>query len=392
MKKVLGLILELNPFHNGHKYFIDEAIKKVNPDIVIAVTSGNYTMRGEVSVIDKFTKAKLLLEAGIDLVLELPFISAINSADLFALNSISILSKFKITDLAFGVELDNLDKLLKMKDIIDSDSYNNIIKEKLALGLSYSASSYKTLTELCKDDELINNFTLPNNTLGIQYLRSLDKLNEKINIHLIKRISNNYYDKEATSSISSATSLRVLLEENKSIEDFVPKFNEKINYINPKLIEDNLIFLLRYKFATTNIDDLKNILGVNEGIENRINNFIYKSTNYKELLENVQTKRYTANKIKRLFLHIIMNTNIKYQNNTNYYLRVLAASNPGLAYINKLPKATKAKIITTFKNKENDELVNIEVQATKIYGLITKQPNIYLDEYKMPIIGGRNDN
>lgn len=392
MKKVLGLILELNPFHNGHKYFIDEAIKKVNPDIVIAVTSGNYTMRGEVSVIDKFTKAKLLLEAGIDLVLELPFISAINSADLFALNSISILSKFKITDLAFGVELDNLDKLLKMKDIIDSDSYNNIIKEKLALGLSYSASSYKTLTELCKDDELINNFTLPNNTLGIQYLRSLDKLNEKINIHLIKRISNNYYDKEATSSISSATSLRVLLEENKSIEDFVPRFNEKINYINPKLIEDNLIFLLRYKFATTNIDDLKNILGVNEGIENRINNFIYKSTNYKELLENVQTKRYTANKIKRLFLHIIMNTNIKYQNNTNYYLRVLAASNPGLAYINKLPKATKAKIITTFKNKENDELVNIEVQATKIYGLITKQPNIYLDEYKMPIIGGRNDN
>ena len=392
MKKVLGLILELNPFHNGHKYFIDEAIKKVNPDIVIAVTSGNYTMRGEVSVIDKFTKAKLLLEAGIDLVLELPFISAINSADLFALNSISILSKFKITDLAFGVELDNLDKLLKMKDIIDSDSYNNIIKEKLALGLSYSASSYKTLTELCKDDELINNFTLPNNTLGIQYLRSLDKLNEKINIHLIKRISNNYYDKEATSSISSATSLRVLLEENKSIEDFVPKFNEKINYINPKLIEGNLIFLLRYKFATTNIDDLKNILGVNEGIENRINNFIYKSTNYKELLENVQTKRYTANKIKRLFLHIIMNTNIKYQNNTNYYLRVLAASNPGLAYINKLPKATKAKIITTFKNKENDELVNIEVQATKIYGLITKQPNIYLDEYKMPIIGGRNDN
>jgi hypothetical protein len=87
-----------------------------------------------------------------------------------------------------------------------------------------------------------------------------------------------------------------------------------------------------------------------------------------------------------------MNTNIKYQNNTNYYLRVLAAYNPGLAYINKLPKATKAKIITTFKNKENDELVNIEVQATKIYGLITKQPNIYLDEYKMPIIGGRNDN
>lgn len=391
MEKVLGLILELNPYHNGHKYFIDEAIKKVNPDLVVAVISGNYTMRGEASVIDKFSKTELLLANGVDIVLELPFISAMNSADLFAFNSLSILSKFKITDLAFGVELDNLDKLNKMKEIIDSDAYNEIVKEKLFLGLSYSASSYKALSELISDTEIINNFTLPNNTLGIQYLRSIDKLKKPINIHLIKRINNNYYDKFTTNKISSATSLRLLLEDNKDISDFIPNLDFKVNYINPKIIEDNIFYLLKYIFFNNDISFFQTIFGVNEGIENRISSFLTKSNNYQELLENVKTKRYTTNKIKRLLLHIIMNTNKDYQDKANYYLRLLGSSDQGLTYINSLPKTTKSKIITSFKNLEKDDLVQTELKATKIYGLLTNQPNIYLNEYKIPIIGGKND-
>lgn len=389
MEKILGLILELNPYHNGHKYFIDEAIKKVNPDLVVAVISGNYTMRGEASVIDKFSKTELLLASGVDIVLELPFISAMNSADLFALNSLSILSKFKITDLAFGVELDNLDKLNKMKEIIDSDAYNEIVKEKLFLGLSYSASSYKALSELISDTEIINNFTLPNNTLGIQYLRSIDKLKKPIDIHLIKRINNNYYDKFTTNKISSATSLRSLLEDNKDINDFIPNLDLNVKYINPKLIEDNIFYLLRYVFFNNDISFFQTIFGVSEGIENRISNFLTKSKTYKELIENVKTKRYTTNKIKRLLLHIIMNTNKDYQDKANYYLRLLGANDLGLTYINTLPKTTKSKITTSFKNLEKDDLVQIELKATKIYGLLTNQPDIYLNEYKTPILGGK---
>lgn len=389
MEKILGLILELNPYHNGHKYFIDEAIKKVNPDLVVAVISGNYTMRGEASVIDKFSKTELLLASGVDIVLELPFISAMNSADLFALNSLSILSKFKITDLAFGVELDNLDKLNKMKEIIDSDAYNEIVKEKLFLGLSYSASSYKALSELISDTEIINNFTLPNNTLGIQYLRSVDKLKKPIDIHLIKRINNNYYDKFTTNKISSATSLRSLLEDDKDINDFIPNLDLNVKYINPKLIEDNIFCLLRYVFFNNDISFFQTIFGVSEGIENRISNFLTKSKTYQELIENVKTKRYTTNKIKRLLLHIIMNTNKDYQDKANYYLRLLGANDLGLTYINTLPKTTKSKITTSFKNLEKDDLVQIELKATKIYGLLTNQPDIYLNEYKTPILGGK---
>ncbi|MCK9470790.1 MAG: nucleotidyltransferase family protein [Bacilli bacterium] len=392
MKKVLGLILELNPFHNGHKYFIDKAIEKVNPDIVIAIISGNYTMRGEASVVDKWTKTKLLLESKVEIVLELPFISAINSADFFALNSISILNKFKITDLAFGVELDNLEKLKKMKDIIDSDLFNSAIKEKLNTGLSYSASAFKVLNELVHDLEITENFTLPNNTLGIQYLRSIEKLNKNIKVHLIKRIDNNYYDKHTTNKISSATSLRVLLEEDKNIEDFIPSFNENLNFYNPKLIEDNILYLLKYNFYNNHISHFSNIFGVSEGIENRIYSFLDKINSYQELIDNVKTKRYTPNKIKRLILHIIMNTNIKYQDKANFYLRVLGASNSGFEYINTLPKTTKSKIITSFKNKEDNELVQLELKASKIYSLLTDQKDLYLNEFKVPVTGGRNDN
>jgi len=393
MQKVLGVIVELNPFHNGHKYFLDEAKNKVNPDIVIALTSGCYTMRGEVSVVDKFTKTRQLLSQGVDIVLELPFLSAMNSADLFAYNSLNILSKFKITDLAFGVELANLEKLLEMKKIIDSNIFNEKIKEKLDLGFSYSSSSYQVLKELTNDKELLENFTLPNNTLGIQYLRSIEKLGKKIQPTVIQRIKNNYYDTVATSEIASATSLRILLENDESIKKYVPDFGFEIDYQNPKAIDEKLLLLLRKKFIEHDLTYFNSIFGVNEGIENRIASFLFKVNSYQELINNIKTKRYTTNKIKRLLLHIIMETSNKYFNKPNYYLRILGANQTGLNYLNTLPKATKEKIITSFKNLEENKLVKMELKATKLYGLLTNKINLYLEEYKVPIIiGGKNDN
>jgi predicted nucleotidyltransferase len=136
MSKVLGLILELNPFHNGHYYFIQEAKKRVNPDYTIAVLSTNFTMRGDISVFDKFQKTNLALKAGINLVMELPFLSAVNSADFFAYNSVKILTDMGITDLAFGTELDDIGKLEQMKAIIDSPFFQEVIRESLAKGFS----------------------------------------------------------------------------------------------------------------------------------------------------------------------------------------------------------------------------------------------------------------
>src|SRR5690554_879840 len=137
MRKILGLILELNPFHNGHAYFLKEASARAAPDLTVAVVSGNYTMRGDLSVIDKFAKTKLLLKAGVDIILELPFVSAVNSADYFAANAIAILNEMAITDIAFGVELDDLARLTRMKKIIDDPGFDREVRAHLAKGLSY---------------------------------------------------------------------------------------------------------------------------------------------------------------------------------------------------------------------------------------------------------------
>lgn len=377
--KVLGIVMEANPLHLGHKYFIDKAKETVNPDITIAIVSTNFSMRGDISVIDKFTKTNALLDLGIDIVLELPFKAYLASSDYFAYNAINTLLKFKITDLAFGAEAKDLGELLELKRIKSSLDNSTIVKENLKKGYSYSTSIVKAIKEYTNDQNIITQISLPNNTLAISYLNAIDKLNKKINNTLINRIDNNYYDKEINSKIASATSLRERLINNLSIDEYTPI---KLDYIDLNKANDNLYKLYQYKMISTDLIDLKNILGINEGIENRLMNFINCSS-YNDYINNVLTKRYTLTHIKRLILHILNNSSDEEQ--LYDYLRILGLNNNGKKYLNKLDKNIKQQIITNIKNTDN-KLLNSELQSTKLYGIITDRFDLYLDEYKLPII------
>ena len=187
MKKVLGLILELNPFHNGHKYFIDKAIKDINPDVTIAIISSSFMMRGDPMIMDKFSKTKILLDYNIDLVLELPFISGVNNSNYFCDNAVKILNDFKVTDICFGAETDDLDQLLYLSKLNESDAFNKTIKKYIDQGFSYPTSSTKAIFDLTNDYNLTTSFSLPNNTLAIGYLKSIN--NTDIKPHIIKRIA-----------------------------------------------------------------------------------------------------------------------------------------------------------------------------------------------------------
>lgn len=376
MKKVLGLILELNPLHNGHKYFIEKAINEIKPDVIVAVTSTNFTMRGELSVINKFEKVQKLLQLGIDIILELPFIGAVCSADYFAYNSIYSLNKLNVTDIVCGVELNDINKLNYLDEITSSDNFNNNVKDFLSNGYSYSTACNKALQMITDDEELIINYSLPNNTLALQYLKAIKQINPNINLNLIKRINNNFYDEEISGTISSATSIRNLIRENKVINDYVPF---EYNLIDINKSENILFNLVKYKFINNDF----NYLGVKEGIENRIANQIEKSSNLEELINNSQTKRYSSNLIRRLLLHIIMETN---QNESQRidYVRILGFNKKGKLYINKLSKEIKNQIITSPKNTNNKICIN-ELKATKLYDLLTNQ-NLYKEEFKIPII------
>ena len=391
MAKILGLVLELNPFHNGHDYFIKEAKKRCNPDITIAVLSGNFTMRGDLSVLDKFQKTELALAAGIDLVFELPFLSAVNSADYFARNAVKILTELKISHLAFGVELANPEKLLRMKEIIQNEAFQAEIRNELNKGLSYPAAAFRALGKLTTDEEIISHFPLPNNTLGIEYLRALDELNHGAEVELIKRLDNNYYDEETTGALSSATAIREVLRRGGDVSGFVPDYGA-VSYLDQNVAENKLLCLLQYLFAIKDPEEFQQFWGMSEGIEKRIANFVQKAKDYRDLVTNIQTKRYPQNKIKRLLLHIINNTPKEYENRHHHYLRMLGSNPRGLEYIRRLPKNVKSKIITSFKNQAENPLVRAELAATQIYAVVAGRPELTMEEYRIPIItGGRNE-
>lgn len=379
MKKVLGIVLELNPFHLGHEYFIKEAKKIVNPDVTISVISSNFTMRGDPMVIDKFSKTKMLIDNDLcDLVLELPFISGVNSSDYFTSNSINILKSFKITDLCFGAETDDINILYKIIDLLESSNYQTELKNYLDKGFSFSTSSFKAIQNITDDLEIIKNYPLPNNTLAIGYLRALR--GTSIVPHIIKRIDNDFYDDTINNSgFCSASALRKAITENKTINDFVPEYVRNYNILNPKMLNDNLFYLLRYRLLK---DDFKDVSLVYEGIENRLQSFI-NSKDYDEFTRNVQTKRYPENKIKRLILHILLDISSKLDYQYIYYLRILGMNSIGKKHVSTLPKETKEKIITSFKNK-NDEIVKIELTSTKLYGIISNNYDLYKEEYNIP--------
>lgn len=378
MKKVLGLILELNPFHNGHKYFIDEAIKKINPDITIAIISSSFMMRGDPMIMDKFNKTKILLNNNVDLVVELPFISGVNNSNYFCANAIKILNDFKVTDICFGAETNDLDQLYKLVELNESIQFEDCIKKYLNLGFSYSTAANKAILDITNDINLTTLFSLPNNTLGIGYLKEIK--NTKIKPHIIKRIDNNYFDENVQENLlNSATAIRNELKNNKDISSYIPSYDCKL--YNPNTLENNLYKLLQYSLLTNK--DYNNIKGVSEGIENRLINFINCEC-YNDFINNVKSKRYTVNKIKRLILYILLNIDKKYENSYCYYLRILGLNENGKKHISSLNKEIKSEIITTFKNKDDNELVKIELSVSKLYGIITNNYNLYKEEYNIP--------
>lgn len=379
--KILGIVIEANPFHNGHLYFINECKKQLNPDLIVAIASTSFTMRGEISLLNKFDKTNVLLNNGIDVVLELPFSQSTQSADFFCDASIRNLALFGITDLAFGSEIDNQMAINKYVDIITSNSFLRDLEVNKSFDMSYKNNYAKVLTNYLSDKE-IELFNKPNVTLAIQYLKTIKQNNLNINSHIIKRINSDYHDQTINNDIASATAIRSALSNNLPFENTLPKesYNCLIDY---NKATNNFINLIKYQYQIANNNNLNQ-----EGI----NNYIIKNGDFSSLnslQQSLKNKRYTINRINRQILYNLLNIDAPYKYHP--YLRILGMSSKGKDYLNTLNKEIKNIIFSgtkELKKQDNEtKIINeIELNATKLYSIITNDDTLIKKEQQLPII------
>ena len=315
--KVTGIVVEYNPFHNGHIHHIQKARELTNCDILIAVMSGNWVQRGEPAIIDKWERAKCAIAHGVDLVVELPFLYATQSASEFAKGAINVLKALYVDSIVFGSETNNLEELKEISEL----SYNvDRFKEVLNEGYSYPAAYGYFATAYG-----------PNDILGIAYLKEIQGTN--IVPYTIKR-TNQYHGNELD-VIASASAIRKGLLNNEDITHTTPMENLPI----PKTWEDYYP-LLQHILLTSTREHLQSLLLVDEGIEKHLINQAKVSKTYEEFINRCVVKRYTKARIQRTLVHILTQTLKQDKINANHqvYIRVLARNEVGQNYIKTLRK------------------------------------------------------
>ena len=360
---ISGIIVEYNPFHNGHIYHINKTKELTNPDLLIAITSGNFSQRGEISIINKFEKTKAALEHGIDLVVELPYIYTLQNASVFGYRSIEILNKLYINNLVFGSETNNLEEL---KDFASYNIQIDYLKEIMDQGNSFP-----------KAYGLLAGNLYPNDILGISYLRAIE--NTDIKPYLIQRT--NSYHGEELSSIASANAIRLAIKENRDYSLATPI------EIKEPLFNDDLYPYLQRLLLTMDPKQLSNIFLVSEGIENLLISNAYKYDNYNEFVNACVSRRYTKARIQRILMNIINQISKKEVENLEplNYIRVLGFNNKGRQYLKTLRK-DEANIVTQFKNIP-ESYKQIEWKVANMYASFTANRQAYIkQELKGPII------
>ena len=367
--KKIGIIAEYNPFHNGHLYHLNK-VKEMFPDsFLILVLIGNFTQRGEISIINKWDKTRIALNYGYDLVVELPFLFATQSASFYAKGAIEILNKLECDYLVFGSESNDVDML---KDLVNitykNKNYESLVKKYINVGNNYPLACSLALKDLT--GKLIDK---PNDVLALEYVRCIKLLNSKIKPISIKR-TNNYHEENINKEITSATSIRRNLKDTTKIKNTMPScaisLISNINY-------GKYFDLIKYQIISS--DSLDDYLDVDEGIENKLKKAINNSKNLNELILNVKSKRYSYNKIQRMLLHIVCKIK-KEENDLNLnYIRILGMNNNGKKILKEIKNKIDIPIITKYK-KKYDVLFSIDKKANLIYSLLTNYD--YNNEYR----------
>ncbi|SHG88380.1 nucleotidyltransferase [Virgibacillus chiguensis] len=374
-----GLIVEYNPFHNGHVYHVQHAKKLAKTDCIIAVMSGSFLQRGEPAMIDKFHRAKAALKEGVDIVIELPYTFAVQSSELFAKGAVLALHALQVSSICFGSESGDINHFKEsyQKLTKNMDTYQVALKQNLNRGLAFPEAS-KNAYEIIGLSSM--NLTQPNNILGFSYLKTIYDYHLPIQPLTIQRTQSGYHDKTIYGSIASATSIREAIQKEDSI-------TASIRNAIPQTMYEQLITykrtastwhtweayfpLLHYRASTMSAQELSLIQGVDEGLEYRIKKTAKHAHTFQDWMEKLKTKRYTWTRLQRMCVHILTNTKKSdiealYNLTAIPYVRILGFTKQGQKYLHERKKTLVTPIIHQM-SRNMHPMLQMEEKASNAY-------------------------
>lgn len=389
--KIAAIICEYNPFHNGHLIHIDQTRKMTNCDYVLCLMSGNFVQRGEPAIFDKYLRALTALNCGADIVIELPTIYSINNAEQFAYGAINMLSKIpEITHLSFGSEAGDINVLKNAANVLlnETSQYQNELAKNLSQGMAFPQARALALQSVY-GIELNGVISSPNNILGIEYLRALARTSSHITPVTTRRSGQGYNDcGDSNVFIPSATALRKRMENAEWDQVALGVPNDLVNlYRNnykPELFS-RLSDITMYSLATTTLEELTDVYDVTEGLEFRIKEKSIECTDLNELLSTLKTKRYTAARLRRIVMYILLGINARIANLASAielkYYNVLGVKKEAKHLLGLLPPYSITRIEDARKINDigTKSLLEINERADDIYSVLsgTKKGQFY---------------
>jgi len=410
---VTALIVEYNPFHNGHQYHLNQSKKITKNTDLIVIMSGNYTQRGEAALLNKWARARQALSCGADLVLELPLVYNIRSAEYFAYYSVLSLEKTNLVDsIVFGSESGDIKILAAIADALinENSKFKEVLQKHLKNGIDFPTArrqallaSYQYYPELKKFDKnsIKKVLEAPNNILGLEYLKSLSRLKSSIKPHTIKRVGTDYHSQKINKNYASASLIRNLInskpqaEALSAIKKIMPASsweilrkelkqgryvkNDSLNKIYSKLAD---------QLRRLQADDLKKYQGIKNGLENRIIDKAAAAFKANRFLESLKTKNLTESRLKRKLLQIYFELTAEKiklaEKNAPHYLRVLGINKDKEYLLSQLQRKSGLEIIVNPASKINQPDLNSEdplvlslsydLLASDLYSLLYQNP------------------
>ena len=393
MSNVLGMICEYNPFHNGHLYHLNEAKKLTNSDYSVAVISGNFSQRGEPAIVSKWVRTEMALKCGVDLVLELPTIYSISSAENFAYGAIKILDSLNIVDyITFGSECGDISILDDIVQVLieEPKAYRTLLSHELSTGVSFPKAREKALMMyLANMRRFANVLSSPNNILGIEYLKALKKQNSIIQPVTIKRQeaehNNNMFTSSSRFASGSAIRSACISTNIDNLQKYMPEDSfylledclKKGNFVKDLSVFDKEILYTLRKMSTS---EIANLPDVSEGLEYAIKNAVNSCNSVVELLTLIDTKRYTKTRLQRILLYAILGISkddMQLSKKITPYIRVLGFNENGKELISEASRRnSKLNLITSPKkfiddssNKNLKYLLQKDIWASNVYTL-----------------------